>query len=126
MLKIVIDYPGRGDELAVLDRMGGLSATTDIDPVLAAEDLEELRQAVDSVYVDPKVKEYIVDVVRATRKPAEYGLDIDRPYSVGGQHPCRDRLAPGGQGPCFPSRPGVRDARRREDDRHRTCFAIAW
>jgi len=76
MLKIVIDYPGRGDELAVLDRMGGLTATTEIDPVLAAEDLEELRRAVDAVYVDPRVKAYIVDVVRATRKPAEYGLDM--------------------------------------------------
>src|SRR6478752_6757769 len=76
MLKLVIDYPARSDELAVLDRMGGLSATTDIAPVLAAEDLEELRQTVDAVYVDPKVKAYIVDVVRATRKPAEYGLDM--------------------------------------------------
>jgi MoxR-like ATPase len=76
MLKLVIDYPGRGDELAVLDRMGSLSATTDIAPVLATEDLEELRQTVDAVYVDPKVKAYIVDVVRATRKPAEYGLDM--------------------------------------------------
>jgi MoxR-like ATPase len=76
MLKLVIDYPARSDELAVLDRMGGLSATTDIAPVLAAEDLEELRQTVDAVYVDPKVKAYIVDVVRATRKPAEYGLDL--------------------------------------------------
>src|SRR5262245_44222277 len=76
MLKLVIDYPSRGDELAVLDRMGGLMATTEIDAVLAPDDLEELRQAVDSVYVDPKVKAYIVDVVRATRKPAEYGLDM--------------------------------------------------
>jgi MoxR-like ATPase len=76
MLKLVIDYPGRGDELAVLDRMGSLSASTEIDPVLAAEDLEELRRAVDTVYVDPKVKAYIVDVVRATRKPAEYGLEM--------------------------------------------------
>jgi MoxR-like ATPase len=76
MLKIVIDYPGRSDELAVLDRMGGLTATTEIAPVLADDDLEELRRAVDAVYVDPKVKAYIVDVVRATRKPAEYGLDM--------------------------------------------------
>ena len=76
MLKIVIDYPGRGDELAVLDRMGGLTATTEIAPVLGADDLEELRRAVDAVYVDPKVKAYIVDVVRATRKPPEYGLDM--------------------------------------------------
>jgi MoxR-like ATPase len=76
MLKIVIDYPSRGDELAVLERMGGLSASTDIPPVLTAEELEELRQAADSVYVDPKVKGYIVDVVRATRKPGDYKLEM--------------------------------------------------
>jgi MoxR-like ATPase len=76
MLKIVIEYPSRGDELAVLDRMGGLTATTEIAPVLAPDDLEELRQAADAVYVDPKVKAYIVDVVRATRRPAEYELDM--------------------------------------------------
>lgn len=76
MLKIVIDYPSRGDELSVLDRMGGLSATTDIPPVLTLEELEELRQAADAIYVDPKVKGYVVDIVRATRKPSDYGLDM--------------------------------------------------
>jgi MoxR-like ATPase len=76
MLKLVIDYPSRGDELAVLDRMGGLTATTDISPVLSTDELEELRRAADSVYVDPKVKGYIVDIVRATRKPSDYGLDM--------------------------------------------------
>jgi MoxR-like ATPase len=76
MLKVVIDYPNRADELAVLDRMGALDATTEIAPVLSPGDLEELRQAADAVYVDPKVKGYVVDVVRATRKPAEYGLDL--------------------------------------------------
>jgi MoxR-like ATPase len=76
MLKVVIDYPTRADELTVLDRMGGISASADISPVLNAADLEELRQAADSVYVDTKVKEYMIDVIRATRKPADYGLDL--------------------------------------------------
>jgi len=76
MLKIVIDYPSRADELTVLDRMGGLTADTDIAPVLSSEDLAALRAAADSIYVDAKVKGYIVDVVRATRRPADYGLDL--------------------------------------------------
>jgi MoxR-like ATPase len=76
MLKVVIDYPGRSDELAVLERMGGLNSNTDIAPVLGPDELEQLRQAADAVYVDGKVKNYIVDVVRATRSPAEYGLDL--------------------------------------------------
>jgi MoxR-like ATPase len=76
MLKVVIDYPSRADELAILDRMGGLNSSTDLTPVLDPEGLEELRQAADAVYVDAKVKNYIVDVVRATRHPGEYGLDL--------------------------------------------------
>ncbi len=83
MLKVVIDYPARADELLVLDRMGGLSATVDIDPVLNPDDLEQLRQATDSVYVDAKVKEYIIDVIRATRKPADYGLDLSGLIQLG-------------------------------------------
>ena len=76
MLKVVIDYPGRDDELAILDRMGGVDAATDIAPVIEAEELDELRRAADAVYVDPKVKGYLLDVVRATRRPADYGLDM--------------------------------------------------
>jgi MoxR-like ATPase len=76
MLKLLVDYPGRADELAVLDRMGGLESETDIDPVLSADDLAALRAAADAVYVDGKVKGYVVDVVRATRRPADYGLDL--------------------------------------------------
>src|SRR5215213_7574661 len=42
MLKVVIDYPSRADELAVLNRMGGLTSNVDIQPVLEAANLEEL------------------------------------------------------------------------------------
>ncbi|MFO0799170.1 MAG: AAA family ATPase [Gemmataceae bacterium] len=76
MLKVLIDYPGRADELAILDRMGGVDASTDLAPVLSAPQLEGLRRAADAVYVDAKVKGYLLDVVRATRHPAEYGLDL--------------------------------------------------
>ena len=76
MLKVLIDYPGRADELAILDRMGGLEASTELAPVLSAPQLEGLRRAADAVYVDAKVKGYLLDVVRATRHPADYGLDL--------------------------------------------------
>jgi MoxR-like ATPase len=76
MLKVLIDYPARADELAILDRMGGLDSSTDLPAVLTADQLEGLRRATDDVYVDVKVKNYLLDVVRATRHPAEYGLDL--------------------------------------------------
>ena len=50
--------------------------TLDVGPVLRPADLDELRRAVDAIYVDEKVKGYIVDLVHATRKPGEYGLDL--------------------------------------------------
>ncbi len=76
MLKVLIDYPTRDDELAILDRMGGLDSSTELEPILSAPQLEGLRRATDAVYVDVKVKGYLLDVVRATRHPAEYGLDL--------------------------------------------------
>jgi MoxR-like ATPase len=76
MLKVLIDYPGKADELAILDRMGGVDAGTDVEPVLSPDDLARLRRATDETYVDGKVKQYIVDVVRATRVPAEYGVEL--------------------------------------------------
>ena len=76
MLKVVVGYPGKADELAILDRMGSVDAETDIDPVLSPDELAALRQTVDETYTDPKVKQYLVDVVRATRYPGEYGLDL--------------------------------------------------
>jgi MoxR-like ATPase len=76
MLKVLIDYPTRADELAILDRMGGLDSSTELEPVLTAAQLEGLRRATDAVYVDAKVKGYLLDVVRATRHPADYGLDL--------------------------------------------------
>ena len=76
MMKVLIDYPTRDDERSILDRMGSVDASTAVEPVLAAEDLAALRGAVDAQHVDTKIKDYIVAIVRATRTPAEYGLDI--------------------------------------------------
>jgi MoxR-like ATPase len=84
MLKVLIDYPSRSDELTVMDRHGRLSASADIPTVLTPEELDALRQAADAVYVDQKVKEYLLDVIRATRQPGEYGLDLGGLIQLGG------------------------------------------
>jgi MoxR-like ATPase len=76
MLKIKLDYPSKDEELAILNRMAGVEVKLNATPVLKSEDIFELRRAVDEIYVDDKVKHYIVDVVHATRKPAAYGIDI--------------------------------------------------
>jgi MoxR-like ATPase len=76
MLKVVVGYPGKSDELTILERMGSVDAETDVEPVLSPDDLAALRRTVDETYTDSKVKQYLVDVVRATRYPGEYGLDL--------------------------------------------------
>ncbi len=75
MLKLVIDYPDSAEERRILDLM-----STD-DPVLpdriiAQTDILRVREVVKEVYVDERIKDYIVRLVHATRKPEEYELDL--------------------------------------------------
>jgi MoxR-like ATPase len=76
MLKLKLDYPSKEEELAILDRMAAIDPDLSVEPVLEPGQIAELRRAIDRLYVDDKIKRYIVDVVHATRRPAEYGLDI--------------------------------------------------
>ncbi len=76
MLKLKIGYPTKEDELLIMERMAHTSKSTDIEPVITPEEVLEVRKVVDKVYMDPKVKEYIVDLVCATREPEKYKLDI--------------------------------------------------
>ena len=75
MLKLKIDYPSRKDEREILERM----STEDqprADRVVEAEEILKARKVVDDLYMDDRVKEYILEIVFATRNPDEFGLDI--------------------------------------------------
>src|ERR1700682_6003923 len=86
MLKLKLDYPTKEEELAILNRMSAIDPDLSIEPVLSAQDIFELRRAIDNIYVDDKVKRYIVEIVHATRRPADYGLDL-APYIQYGASP---------------------------------------
>ncbi len=86
MLKLKLGYPTRDEELAILNRMASVEPSLAIDPVLGPDDVFELRHAIDRVYIDDKIKRYIVDVVHATRTPGEYQLDL-APYIQVGASP---------------------------------------
>lgn len=86
MLKLQITYPDRDQELAILNRMSAVEPDLKIDPVLAAADIFALRKIIDQIYVDDKIKGYIVDIVHATRRPGDYGLD-SAPYIQYGASP---------------------------------------
>jgi MoxR-like ATPase len=86
MLKLKLTYPSKEDELLILNRMSAIEPDLTIDAVLAPADLFALRKALDEIYVDDKIKRYIVDIIHCTRKPADYGLDI-APYIQYGASP---------------------------------------
>ena len=76
MLKLHVTYPEKAEERTILDRMATSAPKLEVDAVLSPEDIARLRALADEIYVDDKVKEYIVDLVQATRNPEEYKLDI--------------------------------------------------
>ena len=77
MLKLKVTYPSKQEERRILDRMG-LDAAQDgrSRRWCKPEDILQARTVVDEIYVDDKIKDYIVDVVQATRAPGEYRLDL--------------------------------------------------
>ena len=73
MLMIKVGYPSRDEELRVMERMTG-SQRASAHSVISPERLLSARRVVSDIYVDDRVKNYIVDVVFATRQPEEQGM----------------------------------------------------
>jgi MoxR-like ATPase len=86
LMKLKMTYPSPEEELAILDRMAAVEPDLTIQPVLGPAEIAGLRQAIDRTYLDDKIKRYIVDVIQATRRPADFGLDI-APYVQYGASP---------------------------------------
>jgi MoxR-like ATPase len=76
MMKLRVGYPSREEERRILDRMGFTKPDTKIEPVLNPADILSARELVDEIYMDDKIKDYIVDIVMATRDPASYNMPI--------------------------------------------------
>lgn len=84
MFKINVVYPTKGDELEILNRMG-TNEKPMVNPVISKEDLLRVSSRADQIYVDNKIKNYIVEIVMASRHPGEYGLSrIVNLINVGG------------------------------------------
>jgi MoxR-like ATPase len=76
MLKLAVGYPSREEEKAIMERMARGQPPT-VGPVVGPDEIVRARGVVDQVYMDEKVKDYIVDLVLATREPTRYGLDVE-------------------------------------------------
>jgi MoxR-like ATPase len=73
MLKVRVSYPTREEEREIMDRVAGRAMPT-VRKVIGSEQLQRVQEVVSSIYIDPKVKDYMVDVVLATRDPTKAGL----------------------------------------------------
>ncbi len=74
MLKLSVGYPDRNEELEIMRRMTQKDIPT-AETVVTPEDIIKAKAAVHQVYLDPKIENYIVDIVFATRKPSDFGLE---------------------------------------------------
>jgi MoxR-like ATPase len=78
LLKVKVGYPSPDEELEILDAMATSAPRLDVSPVVSLDDILSARRIVDAVYVDERVKRYIVSLVVATREPQTFDLDIGR------------------------------------------------
>ena len=87
LLKIVVGYPNKDEEKAIVRRMAATSATPAVKRVASPEQVLAARKLLDEIYVDEKVLTYVVDVVFATRDPAAAGLPKLKPLIMYGASP---------------------------------------
>ncbi|MEC9093870.1 MAG: MoxR family ATPase [Planctomycetota bacterium] len=74
MMKILIDYPSREEEQKVVARMAGGQAMPEIKKVASPQQILQARETIEKIWVDDKVRDYVVDLVRATRNPEDYQI----------------------------------------------------
>ena len=83
MLKLKIGYPSRGEERQILDLMARTSGTPVTHAVVEPQQILKAREVINDIYMDDKVKEYIVDLVCATRNPEEYKIAVKEFIQLG-------------------------------------------
>ena len=74
MLKLSVGYPTRDEELEIMRRMTA-GHDPKADAIISPKDIVKAREVTTQIYIDPKIENYIVDIVFASREPAKYGLD---------------------------------------------------
>ncbi|GMV65471.1 MAG: ATPase [Candidatus Hinthialibacteria bacterium] len=82
MLKLKVGYPSRDEELAILDRMTGQDLPS-VSSVVSLAQVTSAQEIVRNIYIDEKVRRYIVDIVHATRTPQLYDLNLNEYIAFG-------------------------------------------
>jgi MoxR-like ATPase len=106
MLKVKMTYPSREEEQLIM-KLNVNGAFPEIKPVISPESILKARKLVQDVYVDEKIEKYILDIVFATRKPQEFGLeDLVDMISYGASPRATINLALGARAMAFIKRRG--------------------
>ncbi len=87
MMKVFVDYLSKDDELLVMRRMSDMDFAYEVQPVLDKDDLASIRQAINAVNISESLERYIIELVFATRRPADYGLRDEARYIQYGVSP---------------------------------------
>ena len=76
MLKVVVDYPSKKEERLIMERMAVTNPDVAIQAVMTPQQLIDIRKTVNDIYIDEKIKDYILDLVFTTRDPKSYNLNL--------------------------------------------------
>jgi MoxR-like ATPase len=74
MLKVKVDYPTKKEEQSILDLVEHESSNSQLNTILTSEQITTFQSITEDIYIDDKLKQYIVELVFATRNPSDYGL----------------------------------------------------
>ncbi len=74
MFKVLVSYPSKEEEFVIMERFT-TKLKVDVKPIIRLDQIMHMREVINAVYIDEKVKKYILDIVFATRNPSESGLD---------------------------------------------------
>ncbi len=87
MMKVHIDYPSKADEMEVMRRMANLTFSTEVNAILTKQDIFDIRSEINAVNIAEPLEHYIIELVFATRFPAQYGLKDEAKYIQFGVSP---------------------------------------
>lgn len=83
MLKMKIGYPDKDEERKILESMSQTSVRHQVNSLVSTSEILEARNALDQIYIDDSVKDYIISLIFATREPKTYKLDLESLISFG-------------------------------------------
>lgn len=84
LFKLKVGYPTLEEERKIMEAHSVTGAKPELEPVVKAEDILSARNVVNQIYLDDKIKEYILSIIFATRNPKAYGLNLDEYLRFGG------------------------------------------